>query len=384
MFKYKKDKVAFVKKKKIVLSVTNDLVSDQRVHKIATSLKGMGFEVTLLGRRFKGQGKTIDRTYNTYRFKLLFNKKVWFYAEYNLRLFLFLLFHNFDLYLANDLDTLLPNYLVSKLKGRNLIYDSHEYFTEVPELISRPQIRAVWLAIEQYIFPKLKTVYTVNESIAEIYKAKYNVEVKVIRNIAPRLKNKEIDQELSDKIKGESSMLIMQGAGINIDRGAEELVTAMQWIKNTILYIIGSGDVFYKLKDLVLKYNLKDRVFILDKLPYEELMEYTKIADLGISIDKGTNPNYENSLPNKVFDYIQAQIPLLVSNRKVVSALVKKNDIGWVIETVEPKNIADRINKILEEKTLLKRRKENLIDLAEKFSWEKEELRLKEIYRQFL
>ncbi len=372
-----------MKKKKIILSVTNDLVSDQRVHKIATSLKEMGFDLTLVGRRY-AKSKPLDREYNTYRFRLFFNKKIWFYAEYNLRLFFYILFNRFDVYVANDLDTLLPNFLVSKLKSKHLVYDSHEYFTEVPELISRPKIRSVWLKIEENIFSKLETVYTVNESIAKIYKSKYNVDVKVIRNIAERLKNRDVDLELSLKIKGDKMMLIMQGAGINIDRGAEELIEAMQWVENSILYIIGSGDVFLNLRGLVKRFSLESKVFVLDKLPYAQLMEYTKIADLGFSLDKGTNPNYENSLPNKVFDYIQAGIPLLVSNRKVVARLIINHDIGFVQKRIEAKEIASSINQILSDRKQLKRWKENLSRILEEYSWEKESVRLKEIYHKFL
>lgn len=378
-FKLKSD----LKKKKAILSVTNDLATDQRVHKIATSLIDMGFDVSLVG-RLRPWSEKLERPYKTFRFKLFFEKKVWFYADYNIRLFFYLLFKPFDVYISNDLDTLLPNYLVSKIKGKALVYDSHEYFTEVPELISRPKVRKVWLKIEKYIFPKLETVYTVNSSIAEIYKSKYKVDVKIIRNIAPRLINKNIDIAFSKKIKGDSKMLIMQGAGINIDRGAEELIEAMQDLTNTILYIIGSGDVFPDLRQLVQKLRLEDKVFILDKMPYHQLMEYTKIADLGLSLDKGTNPNYENSLPNKVFDYIQAEIPLLVSSRKVVSKLVLDHQIGSVLTQIDALSIASAIKNSLSDQEQILSWKKNLHAVSSIFSWENEAIVLKRIYNKFI
>lgn len=381
MFNFEGKIKSVLKRKKAILSVTNDLATDQRVHKIASSLMDMGFEVSLVG-RLRPWSEKLDRPYKTFRFKLYFEKKVWFYADYNIRLFFYLLFKSFDVYISNDLDTLLPNFLVSKIKGKALVYDSHEYFTEVPELISRPKIRNVWLKIENYIFPKLKNVYTVNSSIANIYKSKYKVDVKIIRNIAPQLKNKTIDLELANRIKGENKMLIMQGAGINIDRGAEELIEAMPFLPNTILYIIGSGDVFPNLRQLVQKLKLENHVFILDKMPYAQLMEYTKIADLGLSLDKGTNPNYENSLPNKVFDYIQAEIPLLVSNRKVVSKLVMDHQIGSVIEPIDAESIASAIKKSFSDKDQIKLWKKNLQLVSHVFSWENESIELKKIYKE--
>ncbi len=176
-------------------------------------------------------------------------------------------------------------------------------------------------------------------------------------------------------------MLILQGAGINIDRGAEEAVEMMQYLENTILYIIGSGDVFETLKELVTKCHLKEKVFIKDKMPYAELMEYTKIADLGLSLDKGTNLNYEYSLPNKVFDYIQAEIPLLVSNRKEIADLVIKNNIGLVIESHNPQVLANKVKKMLTNIHQYKIWKENLSTISSEYCWENESLKLKTIFK---
>ncbi|HKJ05832.1 MAG TPA: hypothetical protein VJ970_00040, partial [Flavobacteriaceae bacterium] len=154
--------------KKVVVSVTNDLSSDQRVHKICTSLNNNNFDVLLIGRKLRNS-KAISRKYKTKRFNLLFNSGFLFYAEYNIRLFFYLLFIKKNILVANDLDTLLANYLASTITKCKLIYDSHELFTEVPELTNRPFVKHVWITIEKWIFPKLKTVYTVNSEIAEIY-----------------------------------------------------------------------------------------------------------------------------------------------------------------------------------------------------------------------
>ncbi len=365
---------------RVVVSVINDLVTDQRVKKICGTLQELGYEITLIGRELP-ESLPLDRNYRTIRMKLVFRKKFLFYAEYNLRLFFKLLSLKGDVYLANDLDTLLPNYLVSKLFSKKLVYDSHELFTEVPELTHRPPIRKVWLNIEKYIFPKLKNVYTVNKSIALFYQKRYQIPVKVIRNIAPKLKNKEIDTDLAKKIKGKKKMLILQGTGINMDRGAEEAINIMKYLDDSILYIIGGGDIFNELKDLVKKTNLTDKVFILNKMPYEELMEYTKIADLGLSLDKGSNLNYEYSLPNKIFDYIQAEIPLFVSNRVEVAQIVNKNQIGYVTQSHDPKTLAKEIRNLLRDQNKISIWKKNLEKASDQYNWEKESKKLKEIFR---
>ncbi len=365
--------------KHVVISVTNDLVTDQRVEKVCKVLQSLHFEITLIGRKLPGS-LPVSRNYKTTRMNLLFKKGFLFYTEYNIRLFFKLFFLKKDILLANDLDTLSANFLISKLFNTKLVYDSHELFTEVPELISRPKVQKVWLTIEKFIFPKLINVYTVNSEIAKIYSDKYKIPVKVIRNIAPELTNRIIDKALSEKIKGKNKMLILQGSGINIDRGAEEAVMMMQHLENTVLFIIGAGNVFEKLKELVRKFNLKNKVFITDKMPYKKLMEYTKIADLGLSLDKGTNLNYELSLPNKVFDYIQAEIPLLVSNRKIVADLVTKNNIGLVTQTHDLKELAKIVKTMLSNEDELAIWKKNLKKAANYYTWQSESKKLIDIF----
>ena len=169
--------------KKVIISVVSDLVTDQRVNRAALTLHNQGMDVILIGRMLKKSLPLEERPYKMVRFKLWFEKGPLFYACYNIRLFLFLLFNKADIYLANDLDTLPANFVASRLKKIKLVYDSHEYFTEVPELVNRPFIRFIWLKLEQWIFPRLTDVMTVNDSIAGFYIAKYNVPVKTIRNL---------------------------------------------------------------------------------------------------------------------------------------------------------------------------------------------------------
>ncbi|MES1226867.1 MAG: glycosyltransferase family 4 protein, partial [Bacteroidota bacterium] len=169
--------------KKAIVSVINDLATDQRVHKTCMCLHNLGFEVVLVGRQLKGSLPVNDRLYKTQRMNLFFTKGVLFYLEYHIRLFFFLLFRKADLLVENDLDTLLPNYLISKMKGADLVYDTHEYFCYVPELTHRPLKQKIWLALEKRIFPKLKTIITVNESIAETYEKEYEKKLHVIKNV---------------------------------------------------------------------------------------------------------------------------------------------------------------------------------------------------------
>ncbi|MFW5832106.1 MAG: glycosyltransferase, partial [Prolixibacteraceae bacterium] len=166
--------------KRIIVSVTNDLVADNRVHKVCTTLTKLGFSVLLVGRKLPNSPSIISGKYQMKRFRLLFQRGPFFYAEFNVRLFLFLLFTKCDVYLSNDLDTLPANFFASKIRKSPLVYDSHEYFTEVPELIHRPGVQKIWQFLEKSMVPRIKYAYTVSESIAKNYRKKYGTQFQVV------------------------------------------------------------------------------------------------------------------------------------------------------------------------------------------------------------
>jgi glycosyltransferase involved in cell wall biosynthesis len=304
--------------------------------------------------------------------KLMFEKGVPFYIEYQLTLFIRLLFRKTDLLFSNDLDTLLPNYIVSKIRTKPLIYDSHEYFTGVPELQETPTKRKLWKALERFILPKLRTMFTVNNSIAKLYHDEFGVDVKVMRNLPLKRKAVQSKTRKELNIPEDKSIIILQGAGINIHRGAEEAVQAMQYVNNTILLIVGDGDAIPVLKKMANDLHLEEKVYFIPRLPFEELVQYTMLADLGLTLDKDTNINYRYSLPNKLFDYIHAGLPVLASSLVEVKNIVETYQVGECIDSHDPKLIADKINAMLGNKEKLAIYKANTTKAAEELCWEKE------------
>lgn len=373
--------------KKAIVSVINDLATDQRVHKTCMVLHQLGFDVLLVGRELKGSLPVNDRVYKTQRMNLIFTKGALFYLEFQMRLFLFLLFKKSDLYVANDLDTLLPNYILSKFKRTKLVYDSHEYFCYVPELIHRPLKQKMWLALEKRIFPKLKTIITVNDSIAETYQNEYGRKLHVIKNV-PAKSNFHFPEK-GQKSKAElglpedKKIVILQGAGINVNRGAEEAIEAMLYIPDAVFLIVGSGDVVEDLKLKVLLLKLEMKVFFIKKIPFQEMLQYTRIADIGLSLDKDNSPNYHFSLPNKLFDYFHSGLAVLVSPLVEIKKIMAEFNAGETIDNHDPKHIAEKINFMLSSENKMKEWKTNAKLAAEKYCWENEEKKLIEIYRPF-
>ena len=360
--------------KKVIVTVTNDLSTDQRVDKVCCTLQKNGFEVVLIGRKLKNS-IPLNRSYATQRIKLLFNSGFLFYAEFNFRLFLVLLFSKKDILLSNDLDTLLPNYLVSVLQKKKIAYDSHELFPEIPELVHKPFVKNCWSNLEKLILPKLKNTYTVCDSIALFYNKKYKTNFKTILNLPNK---KELEFGVFPFQLKEKNVILYQGA-INIGRGLKLMIDAIPFLENCIFVIIGDGDIIENLKQKVNNKNLNNKVYFLGKISPKELHKLTPLADLGISIEEDLGLNYRFALPNKIFDYIQAEVPILVSNLPEMKKISINYKVGETIKNREPKKLANQINELLDKdfSEELKKAKKELI-------WENQEEKLLAIFNNLM
>lgn len=353
-------------KKKIIVSVTNDLVTDQRVHKVCTTLVQAGYTIELVGRKFR-QSQPLNRPYQTTRMRLLFNRSVFFYAEYNFRLFFYLLFSKSDIFLSNDTDSLIANYFASRIRNKKLIFDAHEMFPEVPEVADRKFVKSVWTGIENFIFPKLKHCYTVCKSIADIYNERYGINMQVVRNI-PFAQVRQSTGNISLQTNGKH-VLLYQGA-VNIGRGIEYIIDAMPLLEDFIFFIIGDGDVRQEMENRVQALNVEDRVKFIGRIPFENLPFYTAYADIGLSILDNKGLNYFYSLPNRIFDFIRAGVPILASDFPEINRIISHYHVGKLIDHYQPEYLASVIKQMIEEE-----KNTNAFEKASKeLTWENESI----------
>ena len=357
-------------KKRAIVCVTNDLVTDQRVHKTCLTLQKCSYDVLATGRLLP-KSLPFVQPYKTRRVKHFFNRKALFYAEYNIRLFFFLLFAKVDLIFANDLDTLPAALWAAKIRKKRLIFDAHELFFEMPELQHRNFQKKIWKKIEDIFIPKLDSAITVCQSIADYYKEKYHIDFKAVRNM-PLYK---FDNSEKEKLNfGDKKIIIYQGA-INVGRGLEWTIEAMKYVENAVLLIIGNGDIEEKLKQQVSDLQLDNKVFFLGKIVPEKLPAYTVNANIGLCLLENRGLSYYYSLPNRVFDYIQAKVPVLATDFPEISNIVNTYHTGITINNYEPQFLAKKINEMLENKI------DNKVfeKAAKELCWENEEKILIEI-----
>ena len=360
----------------LIFTVTNDLNYDQRMIRICSTMKAEGYRVTLVGRKKKKSIELISRSFSQVRLKCFFEKGKLFYAEYNLRLFFYLLFAKFDAVCSIDLDTLLPTFLISKLKGKPCVYDAHEYFTELPEVINRPLTKKIWSAIASQIIPRLKYCYTVCQSLAEIFKKEYGPDFEVIRNV-PFAEKLLIGKEPSDKAK----ILLYQGA-LNDGRGITELLEAMQHIEGAQLWLAGEGDLSEKLRALSKELQLEDKVKFLGYVLPDQLNAITLQADIGLNLLENKGLNYYYSLANKAFDYIQAEIPSVNMDFPEYRNLNTIFPCGILLPDLRVETISKQINELLQNKNLYHSLVQNTRKAKVEWCWEKEQLKLIRFYEK--
>lgn len=360
-------------RKKVLTSAFSNLYTDQRIEKVCRTLHENGYEIEVIGNNW-GDEEKMQRPYRFSRINLLSKTLKTAYFEFNWKLYQELkkrADQNTILH-ANDLDALLPNYILSKKLNLPLIFDSHEIFSEMPAIQGKMS-QKIWRYLQNKIIPNLKFMITASGSYAKWFHTKYGINPVVVQN-APR----KID--FSIEIPENNPKIILYQGAINPFRGIDKAILAMHHLENVIFKIAGDGPRKKEYEDLVLKENLQNKVQFLGKLLPEDLREITLTADVGMSIEENGGESYEFSLPNKVLDCIQAKVPLILSPLPEMTNIKNQFDVGEVIKNHHPENIAKAINLILNKGR--KNYQSELEKAAKILCWENEEMKLLEVFEK--
>lgn len=368
----------YAMKKRVFCTVTNDLTYDQRMIRICTSLTRAGFSVTLVGRRRRDSLPLAERPFEQHRLALWAERGKLFYLEYQLRLFFFLLFRKMDGICAIDLDSILPCYFVSLLRRIPRIYDAHELFCEMQEVVSRPFIHRVWRTVERFTVPAFPAGYTVNEQIAGQFRQLYGVEYAVVRNL-PVL---ETDESVATPRVGapEEKFVLYQGA-VNEGRCFEALIPAMAEVDAPLL-ICGDGNFMGRARELVRQHGLEKKVVFRGYVRPEELREITKSAWCGITLFDSRGLSNYYSLANRFFDYMHAGIPQLAMNYPAYREINNSCQIAVLIDKPGVREVADALNELLTNPDLYQSLSEGCKQARLRYNWQEEEKILIRLYQQ--
>lgn len=357
---------------RLVFSVTNDLRYDQRMQRICSALNEVGHEVTLVGRLRKHSPPLPQQPYRQVRLNCFFERGKLFYLEYNLRLSFWLLWRRFDLYTGIDLDTLLPNLLVARLKGKKCYYDAHEYFSEVPEVVNRPVTKAIWEGVARLCIPRVDRAYTVGPALAQIFEKRYGKPFTVVRNVPFAVQSQSIPQA--------SPPIILYQGVLNTGRGLEIAIAAMQKMEGVELWLAGEGDLSQELRQLAKNLQVEEKVRFLGYLTPDELRNVTQQASIGLNLLENKGLSYYYSLANKAFDYVQAGVPSIQMNFPEYLALQQEHRVFYLINHLEVEVLAQALEHLLGDSELYLALQANCKKASEEWRWEKEKGNLVGLY----
>lgn len=340
--------------------------------RICTSLANAGYDVLLVGREHSKSQPLPERAFRQHRLKLGPEQGKLMYFLFWIRLFFFLCTKKADAYCAIDLDTILPVYLASILKRTKRVYDAHELFTEMQEVVTRPREKAMWDWIEQFSVPRFPIGYTIGSCYADVFKTQYGVHYEVVRNTT-------ILRPISIPMKP-TKYILYQGA-VNIGRCFEFLIPAMQQV-DCPLIICGAGNFFDDANVLVKKYHLEDKITFKGYVPPDKLKEFTLHATVGITLFEAIGPSNRLSMANRFFDYMHSGVPQLCMDYPEYKKVNEQFEIASLIASPSENTIANALNELLANDSYYHKLQQNCLAAREVYCWQMEEKKLLQVYQR--
>lgn len=320
------------------MAVSNDLLTDQRVARHCRTLTEAGCEVVCLGRK-----ELPTRHSRGWRF----------YLELNVALGREVQRHRPDVVWANDTDTLAGCWWAARRSRARLVLDCHELFPEVPEIQHKPLVKWVWRTLERGLMPRCDALLTVCNSIAEYYRLQQGLAMTVVRNLpdtaaTAEFQNPEYDGHHSTTVPNLNPtlrMLLYQGR-VNVGRGVDWAIDALEWLPDCQLVVAGDGDLLEQMQAYAARKPWMDRIVFLGRMTPEALHRLTPLADVGLVMLEDMGLSYHYALPNRVGDFVQAGVPMVVSDLPEMSTVVHRYRVGEVMREPGPAALAQCVKRI--------------------------------------
>jgi hypothetical protein len=391
---------------RLVFAVTTDLNYDQRMQRVCGSLAQAGYNIEIIGWERKHSLPLSVQPYKQHRLGGWFQQGKLFYLEYTIRLFWYLLRRRADAWCCVDLDTALPIYARAYIGNQLFVYDAHELFTEVPEVVDRPQVQRIWQWVEDFIVPRTQLRYTVGASLARLFEQRHaGRPFAVVRNVPMRIGdgNKRLgskEQHLADEGEANTtavlnskpqasstSILLYQGV-LNVGRGLAQLLDAMPLVPARLV-ICGEGDCSADLRQqaerlgLLATGQVEFRGYVLPA----ELRQLTAQATVGIMLLENKGLSYYYSLANKFFDYVQAGVPQLCIDFPEYRALNAQHEVAALVPDLGSATLVAGLARLLpggQPGVYHQRLAENCRRARTEWNWQEEEKVLVSLYQKLL
>ena len=380
--------------------------TESRVMRDATALVEAGYEVTLIDIE-KERTRQAEEEIRGVHFRHIFSSnwysgahfKPWYLIKLAgaiVRSTLRAIQTPADIYHAHNERALPAGYIAARLRRKPLIFDAPELtLAELP--YSRWRIlNALATRVVGAMTPYCAGAIATSPLHArELRKTFHMPEVTLVRNVPSYRTVAKSDRlrqhggKLTSLRLSPTTRIALYQGNLQPNRGLQVLIRSARFLDQEIVIVImgrGSRDIPAQLHALIASEGVAERVKIIPPVPYEELLDWTASADIGLTVyPLHYSPNVQTSLPNKLFEYLMAGLPVLTSGLDAVAELVRTYDVGRVVSSVEPEEVAAAMNAMLADHEGLVRMHHNALEAARtEFCWEKEGQRLFDLYKGIL
>ena len=293
--------------------------------------------------------------------------------------------HAAKIYHASDLYTLPAAAGAAGQGGSSLVYDARELYPFVASTAGRPWVSWVWRMVEKRYITRADNVFTVSKSIAEHMARSYAIAAPTVLYNVPEYKAVSPTKKLQNLlgIASETKIILHQG-NIQKNRGCFILADAMKHINGGVLVFLGGGPLKGALQTYVRDLGIEEKIIFLPPVPPDELLVHTASAFVGVTLLEDTCLNHRYALPNKLFEYLMAGIPVVASDLPEIRNVIQAYNVGVLVDASKPEAVAEGINRIINEPGLREQRSANIPLVFETFSWKNASQELKHRYQDIL
>ena len=354
-------------KKNIALVYLGDFFFDARLTNMALSLKNENYNVSIISTYVQKINSPLFQDLSFYKISLS-KKGMWKYLEFHKKVKSVLKQKYYDVIISSDLYSL-SAVTASRKQTKKIIYDCREIYFELAAHKKKPMHRYWNYQFEKYHLKYVSHVMVTAESdlvvLKNKYKDKLHLKWHVIYNYPGHFQQEKPKQLLSKFIQKQNIKIIYQGV-LQKGRGIKQLIDLAIYNNNISAVIVGGGEHFQHYDNYNTKNNTNNNVCFLGSIPYIKLLSITAQCDIGWAAIQAQGLSNQLALPNKIFEYIMAGIPIIASNLPNIKPIISNHKVGWIIQNSNIQEINTAIQKLVDHKTHYKK---NLILASEKFNW---------------
>ncbi len=375
----------------VSMLVLNNFTHDARVHKEAQTLAAAGYAITVVALWQPGLAK--EETRSGYRVRRLhLRSRAWRgrlvaplvkYLEFAIQVWRMAGHEPPQVLHAHDANTLPVAWLAARRVGARLVYDAHELETGRNFGSSRLAgiYQRIWSWPEHLLIRQADAVITVSEGIADELARLYRIPRPVVVVNCPEWSSPGRSNRLRDELGIPAGLKVALYLGrVAAGRGIEPFLEAVQRRPNVAGVVLGDGPLLHKLRQRV-ESGAWQRVYLPGRVSPVDLPEYTASADVGAALIQANCRSYYLALPNKLFEYLHAGIPVVGSNLPEIARVIRGYDVGEVVDSDDPASIAGGLRRLLDDPERYTRAQANTARAAAAFRWEQEGQKLVHLYQ---